>query len=798
MRVFLIIFTNLVLAITAYATISDNGQIVLQGRILNAITHEPVIGASIYLSDDKIGTVADADGNYSISNVSSGHHVIEISSTGYSTLIEHVELTASTVKNFYLNPVVVENQTVFLSSTIGKSGIKRAAIPIVVMKHSSLLESASTNLIDALSKIPGISQVTTGPAISKPVIRGLGSNRVVVVSDGVRQEGQQWGDEHGIELDEMSVSKVEVLKGPASILYGSDALAGVLNVVTYSPVSTNTAQANISGGYQSNNRLFAFNESISGNKNGNNWNFYHSSKTAADYRNKYDGIVFNSRFRENNFGGYYGINRKWGYSHFLFSSFNQNLGVVEGTRSSSTGEFLVNTGTSMEHVASNDELHSRNLSAPYQKIEHNKIVSDNNFVIGQSRLKATISYQQNNRKEFSNPFNLDDASLNFGLNTVQYNFQWKFPEFKEWHVDAGTSGMWQQSVNKGNEVLIPAYKLFDKGVFVFVQHFHNKFAWSGGLRIDDRFLHSSSYWENGSARFISFEREFRNWSGSAGLNYTASSNLTLRLNVARGFRAPSIAELGSNGAHEGTNRYEYGNKTLNSESSWQLDGGFELGYEHFSINVSAFKNSISQFIFYRKLKNGIGADSLVNVDGKDLQAFIFDQQSANLVGVEATIDIHPHPIHWLHFENSFSFVRGKFNKSVDGSYNLPLVPPMHWDAELRAELSRAIGRFEKVYFKFDADTYSSQENYFAGFETETRTPGYCLLNAGLGGDYYNKEKRKVFSLHFSVANLGNTAWQSHLSRLKYTDTNLQTGRNGVFNAGRNFSIKFEYPITWKI
>ena len=798
MRAFFLIFIISVLGIKTYATDVNNGPIELRGRVLNAITNEPVVGASIYLSDDKIGTVADAEGNYIISNISAGHHIIEITSTGYSMLVEHLELTASTVKNFYLNPVVVENQTVYISNATGKSGFKRAAIPIVVIKRNSLLESGSTNLIDALSKIPGISQVTTGPAISKPIIRGLGSNRVVVVSDGVRQEGQQWGDEHGIELDEMSVAKVEILKGPASILYGSDALAGVLNVVTYAPVSANTIQANISGGYQSNNRLYSFNESVAGNKNGNNWSVYHSSKTAADYRNKYDGIVFNSRFREDNFGGYYGINRKWGYSHFLVSSFNQNLGVVEGERSLSTGAFLVNTGTSMEHIASEDELRSRNLSAPYQKIDHNKVVSDNNFVVGQSRLKTTISYQINNRREFSNPFNLDDASLDFSLKTVQYNFQWKFPELKEWHIDAGTSGMWQQSINKGAEVLIPAYKLFDKGFFVFAQHFHNKFAWSGGLRFDDRFLHTNSYWENGSARFISFEREFKNWSGSVGLNYSASSNLTLRFNMARGFRSPTIAELGSNGAHEGTNRYEYGNRQLNSETSIQFDGGFEIGFEHFSVNISAFRNNIKNFIFYRKLQNNSGADSLVNIDGEDLQAFIFDQQTANLSGIEATIDIHPHPIHWLHFENSFSFVRGKFDEPVDGSVNLPLVPPMHWDAELRAELPHSIKKFEKVYFKVDADSYFSQERYFSGYGTETKTPGYCLVNAGLGGDYYNKQKRKLFSLHFSVNNLTNIAWQSHLSRLKYTATNMQTGRNGVFNAGRNFSIKFEYPITWKL
>ena len=116
-----------------------------------------------------------------------------------------------------------------------------------------MLKSASTKIIDALCKIADLSQINTGAAISKPVIRGLGYNRVVVINDGVRQEGQQWGDEHGIEIDEYSVAKAEVLKGPASIMYGSDALAGVVNFITNVPVPEGTIKGNVLANYQTNN-----------------------------------------------------------------------------------------------------------------------------------------------------------------------------------------------------------------------------------------------------------------------------------------------------------------------------------------------------------------------------------------------------------------------------------------------------------------------------------------------------------------------------------------------------------------
>lgn len=156
-----------------------------------------------------------------------------------------------------------------------------------------------------------MSTLSTGPAISKPVIRGLSYNRVLTVNDGVRQEGQQWGDEHGIEVDEASVSKIELLKGPASIIYGSDAMAGVVNIITNVPVQNNTIKANISSNVQTNNRLRTLNANIGGNKNGFNWNLYSSNKAAADYRNKYDGYVYNSKFNEHNIGGYAGVNGDW-------------------------------------------------------------------------------------------------------------------------------------------------------------------------------------------------------------------------------------------------------------------------------------------------------------------------------------------------------------------------------------------------------------------------------------------------------------------------------------------------------
>lgn len=773
------------------------GKVNISGKITDAITGQPLPGASVYLAEDKIGTSAGADGKYSISNIPAGHHVIEISFTGYGTVVEHLEVNADMEKDFALSPVVTENQGVIVTGVTSATSIRKTPVPVSSVKKSQLLQTTSSNIIDALTHVPGVSQLSTGPAISKPFIRGLGYNRVVTVNDGVRQEGQQWGDEHGVEIDEMSVTKVEVLKGPASLMYGSDALAGVVHFITNTPVADGTVKGNILTNYQSNNGLLAANAMFAGNNNGFNWNVYGTVKSAGDYKNRYDGKVLNSGFNEQNFGGYAGINKGWGYSHFIVSRFNQHIGLVEGERDPATGRFTLFGGSPLERVATNADLDTRELFVPKQHIQHTKFVTDNSFAIGESRLKLNLAYQQNIRKEFGNPQAPGEEDLYFDLKTFNYNVQWQFPESKEWHTTIGVNGMDQGNRNKGEEVLIPEYNLFDAGVFVYTQRLFKKATLSGGLRYDNRSVQSKELMEGAEVKFNKFNRSFSNVSGSIGLSLEPSEKTTIKLNLARGFRAPTLAELASNGAHEGTNRYEYGEQSLKSETSLQFDAGIDLNYEHFSFGVSAFYNRMNGFIFYSKLESVFGGDSLVSVNGDNIPSYKFSQQNAKLAGMEASLDIHPHPLDWLHIENSISFVRGKFDNTIDGSNNLPLIPATRLLSELKGEFKKTGKSLRNLYVKLEADNTFAQKNPFTGFGTETGTNGYTLINAGTGADIVNSKRKVVCSIHLAVSNIGDVAWQSHLSRLKYTDVNMVTGRAGVFNTGRNFSVKLNIPLEIK-
>ena len=269
-------------------TTAINAQVfTLTGKVLDKSSGKVLPGASVYLPEIKKGTIADADGKFKL-QLEAGSYVMEISYVGYATDVENVVLQKNTELNFTLVSSVLEGGNVIVTSFLSATSTRRTPTPVTIIKKEELFRGVATNLIDALSKVPGVSQVTTGPAISKPIIRGLGYNRVVVINDGVRQEGQQWGDEHGIEIDEYNVSRIEVLKVPASLIYGSDALAGVINIISNVPVSEGVIKGNYSSNYQTNNRLFGNHFDIAGNKKGLLWGFNLSQKQAGDYKNKYD------------------------------------------------------------------------------------------------------------------------------------------------------------------------------------------------------------------------------------------------------------------------------------------------------------------------------------------------------------------------------------------------------------------------------------------------------------------------------------------------------------------------------
>ena len=294
---------------------------------------------------------------------------------------------------------------------------------------------------------------------------------------------------------------------------------------------------------------------------------------------------------------------------------------------------------------------------------------------------------------------------------------------------------------------------------------------NGGLRYDNRHINFHS-------------RNFGSISGSIGAVWNLCQHTNLRLNLARGFRAPNMSELGSDGVHEGTLRYEIGNPNLKPEYSWQADLGIDFSSEMISAQVALFVNRIENYIFAKRI-------DMIMEEG--FRTYEYTQGDARLLGFEAGFDFHP--IHSIHFGNTFSFVDARQLHADKDSKYLPMTPAPRWTSELKYEITHhGHTILNNAFVAIGLECNLAQNHYYKVDETETATPSYTLFSLSAGTDL-NIHKKKVAELYITADNLLNCAYQNHLSRLKYCDVNNATDRQGVYNMGRNFVFKVILPIT---
>lgn len=793
----------------------------LTGNVKDKQTGEALPGVTIYIPDLKTGAVSTIDGTYKIENLPSTKILVQVSFLGYKTIIEMIDLSSIASKDFVMEISIKEINEVVVTGTSKATEIRKSPIPIVAIDKNHIDQNLNTNVIDVIAQLPGVSTVTTGPNVSKPFIRGLGYNRVLTLFDGVRQEGQQWGDEHGVEVDEFSVDRIEVVKGPSSLIYGSDALAGVVNLMPAPPVLDGVLKGSILSNYQTNNGLIGNSFVLAGNTNGMVWGGRISNKMARNYQNEQDGRVYGTSFKETDGNGYIGLNQHWGYSHLKFSIFDDLQSIPNGSRDSTTRRFTkqITETDSVRPIVSDEELNSYTIPLVHQHIQHYKIISTSNFIIKNSKIGLNLGYQQNIRREFTHPQRADIAGLYLILNSYTYDIKYHLPEKNGWEATIGINGMYQDNSNKGTEFIIPDYTLFDIGPFAFIKKSFSKLDVSIGLRYDNRSFKNDAMYitqnsETGfnmqtyipdtvgaSQPFSEYINTFSGYSGSIGATYSLSDNFFIKANIARGYRAPNISEISSNGVHPGINIYQIGNPDFKSELSLQEDIGLFFSSQHLTCELDFFNNNISNYIYNEKVLNSNGRDSIV-VPGN--QTFQFQAAMAQLYGAEASIDIHPHPLDWLHFENSISIL-SSLNKGVkgipitDSAKYLPFIPPMHTHTELRADIKKKFKHFSSLYVKVEMEYFAKQNKAYLAFNTETVTPSYTLFNAGIGVDVINRSGNVLFSFHFLGNNIADVTYQAHLSRLKYFENypNNGSGTSGIYNMGRNISFKLLIPLNFK-
>lgn len=813
------IILSLVIVIVFCWTVKS--QNILSGKITDKQSNEAITGATVYIPELKTGAVADTAGFYKIENLPKTKVLVQVSFLGYKTIASSVDLKLVSSMNFKMEATIAEMNEFVVTGTSNATEIKKNPVPIVAIDRKSIDQSNSTNIIDAISNLPGVNAVTTTPNVSKPFIHGLGYNRVLTLCDGIRQEEQQWGDEHGIETDEYATDRIEVIKGPASLIYGSDALAGVVNLISSPPVPNNTMNGNFLTEYQTNNGLSGNSFSLAGNRNGVIWGGRISHKQATNYQNKVDGRVYGTAYNESDANGYVGLNKKWGYSHLTFSVFDDQPEIPDGSRDSTTRKFTkqISEADTTRPIVSDTELKSYKISLLHQHVQHYSIYSLSKIIIGSGKLELNLGWQKSDHREFSHPQASATPGLYLILNTITFDVKYFLPEMKGWEATVGLNGMVQNNMNKGTEFIIPDYNLLEAGPFAHVKKTFGKLDISAGVRFDNRLFKNNEMFtrtdpvtgfieqvnlpdtSGAEMLFQQYKHAFTGISGSAGATYTFSTKFFIKVNIARGFRAPNISEISANGVHPGTNMYQIGNASFRPEFSLQEDIGVFFSSKYAKGSIEVFNNTIDNYIFNQKLLNHIGKDSIyIN----NIAYYKFQQSRAELYGGEASLDVHPHPLDWLHFENEVSVIYAKNTGGngihiTDSSKYLPFIPPLHWHSELRADVKHKFRHFSSYFAKLELDRFAKQDRVYLADNTETITSGYTLFGAGIGTDIINKDGKVLLSFDITVNNISDVAYQSHMSRLKYFEQypNNFSGRSGIYNMGRNIGFKVIVPINYK-
>ncbi|MCX2582267.1 TonB-dependent receptor [Pedobacter sp. MR22-3] len=755
------IFSSTVFA----ATLKD-----ITGKVTDASNNQALPGASIYIPDLKVTAVTNTAGEFTLNNLpAKGSYLVEVHFIGYKTATQIVNFAEPSNLTFALQPTAIETREIVITGSIISSTSKRNSASSAVLDKELLL-APSTNLIDALTKIPGVSQITTGPSISKPVIRGLGYNRIVTLDDGIKQQGQQWGDEHGIEIDQFKSDRVEVLRGAASLMYGSDALGGVINLLEPSTAPDGQVKGELISNYSTNNGLTANSLMLTGNENGFVWRARGTYKNAYSFKTP-TGYFPNSGYNETDFSGMVGLNKSWGYAHLNVSNFHNNIGFYDPFLDAN-GNFVKENGDPFL----NSEFKSRSLDYPRQDIRHFKIALNNNFILGNGNLKADFGYQQNQRRELEDG---PSPSLFFDLKTYNADLKYYIHETNGWQPVFGLSADAGHSQNKANdEFLIPNYDTYGLGVFAYAKKNWEDNTFSIGARYDYRKNNGKQLFVDGEERFAPFQNKFSNVSGALGFTHQFNDELNFKANAGSAFRAPNPAELASNGVHEGTFRYEVGNPNLSPERSYQVDAALEYEGKIISASASVYNNYIRNFIYAST--NGETTIS----EGSQYPVYRYGQVNANLYGAEASLTIHPVP--FIHFENTFGYVHAH-NSTLDRP--LAFIPA----GTLRNEL-----RFEPK-FKGTNDAYLSvginsafkQNRVDETFETPTS--GYTLLNAGIGATF-TLGKQPV-KLSVSANNLLDQKYYDALSRYKPGRLSSENPNLGVYNTGRNITFGLYVPFT---
>lgn len=718
----------------------------LSGVVYDAENSEGLAFVSVYLVETDKSALTDSMGYFSFYAPELKSFHIRFVALGYETTTV-LYAADSAILTVRMLPKHLDLHEVTVSGAMTQAQSENP-FHIESRKMDDLTAIAAMNMGEAIARIPGVYQSSTGNGIAKPVVRGLQGMRVVTLMNGLRIESQQWGGDHGMGISELGLGHVEIIKGPASLLYGADALGGVVyfNDQPHAPTgkhemeSTTLFQSNTMGVTQ---RVMyrQASEKV-------RWQLGASYANHADYKLPNGQFALNTRFNEAAMKSVVSFSGKRSVHHLRYS-YNQTLTGIPGESEDSTA-------TPESFWTSNQD---RRFALPAQLFVNQLASSDNKWFSTHSMLQLLVGLTSSRLMEFED--DSDVASMNMTLSNALYSLKWirRFADDRL-RIISGVQGMhqWNTNSRSASERLIPDSKTLDQGGYVTAQYGKARWNVQAGIRYDTRHLNAAAF---DSASFIRIYNGF-NAAAGAVCNWEGA---TLRASFSSGYRAPHLTELLSNGFHHSALRYELGDAMLRPEYARQADVTAEITGEHLVLVYNPFVNVISNYISLQPLG--------YSVDG--MPAFAYQALSKVLYyGNDVGVHYHPHFAHDLHLETTWSYIRAESQADSSAS----LIPPQRLQTSLKYSFDG--GQHFQITELNVMHTYIAAQHQVAFMETPSAA--YHLIDAAVAFEFSRKSS---WQFRLGVRNVLNERYIDHLSRLK----NIQMPA-----PGRNMYVSIQYRL----
>ena len=751
---------------------TSNCDYTLSGKVIDEHDKSPLMYATVYIKELERGSVSDDKGNYKVENLCKGTYTIIVSHLGCDPVTETITITKSIKHHFYPE----HHAEALKEFTLQEDGYEEeVSVAKQELSEKELNQSRGESLGESLKKITGVTTLNTGSSISKPVIHGLHSDRVLILNNGIRQEGQQWGNEHAPEIDPYIANKLSVIKGADGVRYGANAIAGVVLVEPRALRDSAGINGELNLAGATNGRLGVSSGTLDGNVGklkGLSWRLQGTLKRAGNVTTP-NYYLKNTGVKEYNFSWALGFNKaKYGIETF-YSQFNTDIGIFSAAHIGNLTD--LQRAIDAEEPLETAEF-TYDINRPLQHIEHELTKVKAYWLTGDvGKLNFVYARQYNLRQEYDKHLPRKDSlaalnlpELQFEITTHLGELSWKQNRKGDFNTQVGVSTINQANTFEGRE-FIPAFRKYGTGVFLIEKWRSKNFKLEleTGLRYD--YIYQQVYkWNSRAREYNSYEYTYNNVSGSVGAIYKPNDKLTSRVNFGMAWRPPNVSELFSDGLHHGAAAVEYGDTNLIAERAYNTIVAIDYVNKDFLIQIEGYYNRINDFIY---LKPTLPAT--LTIRGA-FPTFNYTQVDAALTGVDLKVSYQ--------FTNHLTW-EGK--TAFLNAYNLTAnewlvgMPANRFENTLSYEFLK-INKLTDVYVEAGIQSVLKQNNVPLNSDYSTPPNAYNLFNAGFGFDLPITQKQKVV-VNFEIKNILNTAYRDYLNRFRYYADEM----------GRNYTLKLK-------